>query len=145
VRRARTHGERETVNKRLRALRSEAIAALPKGNAGSSGVVLTVLETQINATAVAYSSEQKEAVRSAPDLKVETVTMPDIRKQEAKYRPALESARKFMSHPYENGWWRPVIRAFIVAHPNQIGADIEARNAGYVVYKQKPGTKPHGH
>ncbi len=115
------------------------------------------LDKEIQATAVAYSSEQRGALEGQTDipemgasprkLEVQTLALPPITGSTAT-RLLLKEARLIVAHPYDSDWWQSPVRRFATKFPDRLMNDIEARSQGVPLYRipgtaTKPG-HPHG-
>ena len=147
---ARRHDLREKANAALVAQRQlvfSALAGRSGVDVGASAALLYVLDQEVQATAVAYTSEQRAVLEgkqsvaemgNAPrGLTVAAVTLPPLTGTPATVALMTE-ARTLLAHPYENAWWEPHVRAFATAHRDQLINDIEARNEGVPLYRGAP-------
>lgn len=150
VQSARRHGQREQANAALSLQRQLVLSALAGRAivpADASAGLLYVLDQEVQATAVTYSSEQRavlEGTQSVPEmgpsprgLTVAPVTLPPLAGSPATIALMTE-ARTLLAHPYENTWWEPHVRAFAASHRDQLINDIEARNEGVPLCRRAP-------
>lgn len=156
VENARLHAARETVNARLIARRAELLRSLSQQRSIDSGVaaaLLYTLDQEIQATAVAYSSEQRNVLEgratltemgAAPrGLVVSQLTLPALTGSAALIR-LLSESRLILAHPYENNWWQPIVQTYAQKFASRLMNDIEARNEGVPFYRDSAGGS-HGH
>jgi hypothetical protein len=163
---ARRHDARAASNEQLRAFRARLLTVLattPTADRGLSASLLDLLDQEISFTQPTYTSEQRRLVegQSLPAsrrphvpglahpaaLRVHRFGMPDLattadgHARSPAHRALIAEARLLLDHPYENPWWRPIVRAYVAAHPAQLMADIEARNEGVPLFR-RPGAHP---
>lgn len=150
VQAARRHDQREQANATLTAQRQLVLSALAQrasAPANASAALLYVLDQEIQATAVAYSREQREVLEgrqsvaemggAAPPLSVAAVPLPALAGSAATVA-LMSEARMLLGHPYDNTWWEAPVRRFAAAHGDQLINDIEARNEGVPFYRGAP-------
>lgn len=145
---ATTHPQREAAHQDLIAARRDAFRVLA-ANPGLDPIlrasILVILDRQIQATAVAYTTRQRAILEGrqhiggspAPPttLQQSTVTLPSLASQPAHIRDMLQTSRNLITHPYEHNWWVTLVTNFIQQHPDQIANEIRARNLGYAVFR----------
>ncbi len=146
IREARTGAAREAANDKLAADRDRVFAGMlarPDLAIGTRIAILGVLDQELRETAVAYRTRQIDALGAAAAPRVEQMPLSDLTAERTP-TPAMvrlfETTREVFSHPYENGWWRPVVIEYAKKHRAILLASIEARNARYVTFpdKKKP-------
>jgi hypothetical protein len=150
VQAARRHDQREQAHATLTAQRQLVLTALAQRASASvtaGAALLYVLDQEIQATAVAYSSEQREVLEghrtlpemggAAPALTVAAVPLPPLAGSAATVA-LMSEARMLLAHPYENPWWEAPVRRYAAAHADQLRNDIEARNEGVPLYRGGP-------
>lgn len=156
VENARDHAARDRANATLRARRSEmllAFAQQPSLNSGLAAAMLHVLDQEIQATAVAYSTDQRNVLEgraSVPEMgtaargpAVTILILPPLTGTPA-VAALLTEARMLLSHPYDNLWWEPTVRAYATRFADHLRNDIEARNEGVPFYRDAAGGHGHG-
>lgn len=145
------HGDREELNNRLLSVRNKLIKDFSSNystwmlerNLRLSLFIL--INDEISKTAVSYTGNQKEILESdaskkieghkgAQELKSSTVNLPNLSTKSKKVRSLLEESRMILGHPYDSDWWVGHVKDYITNHPEQIKADIEARNGGYATF-----------
>jgi hypothetical protein len=157
VEKARTLDEREAANRRLLADRDRALEALAKHKGmddAAKATLLTAITRQVHVTSVSYSTRQRDVLagtRTEPDmpqtgrhLELSYVDLPGLDKETPAVRGLLQEARLLLNHPYESDWWHPIVTRYIEEYPRIVSASIEARNAGYLVFRRKGKTLPTG-
>jgi hypothetical protein len=94
------------------------------------------IDRELAAVAPAYPKEQIDILSSPTNpLAQQTLTLPSLANvANPAVKGLLETSRMIINHPYENNWWEPHVKKFLVDHPEQIAEEIRARNAGYVKF-----------
>lgn len=144
---ARVHADREVTNARLvtkRLAMLEALARNPGGEARMAVALLYVLDEEIQATAVTYTTEQRavlEGRRQVPEipnpvrLSVAHLTLPAVVGSTA-LTNLLNEARLLVNHPYADNWWEAHVRDYAQRFPDRLINDIEARNEGVPFFRR---------
>jgi hypothetical protein len=154
---ARRHSQRELTNAALAQQRQQMLIALarqPGLNAELGAILLYILNEEIQATAVTYSSEQRAVLEGRQTVQeigptprgitVSTLTLPPVTGSAA-MQALLNEARLLIAHPYDNNWWEPSVRQYAASFPARLINDIEARNEGVPSYRSAGGAGSHGH
>jgi hypothetical protein len=144
---ARRHLQREQANAGLVQRRAEMLNALarqPGLDSALGTTLLYALDKEIQATAVAYSSEQRavlEGGRSVPEmgaspnaLSVQTLNLPPVTGSPAT-QALLTESRLLVAHPYDSTWWEQPVRSYAQRFASRLINDIEARNEGVPLYR----------
>ena len=69
------------------------------------------------------------------NLKIENVALPALTGKSPAVQALLQESRKFLGHPYDDNWWEAAVKQFIKQHSPQMLSEIEARNAGYLLFR----------
>jgi len=157
VLRANTFELRQAANNALRQQRDASLhwLSLPstKSDAARSSLavpIIIMLEQEIANTDVAYTNDQRRVLAGQQNilppakrspLTVTPLNLPDLATgPEGKRSPGLiallKESRNLLTHPYEGNWWQSIVEEYITKHPEQILADIEARNTGVATFQQ---------
>jgi hypothetical protein len=151
--------ERARLHDELEKLQEEAGQVLlhrPTLDEGFKTMVLYILDSELDSTAVTYKPRQREILEgrqsipgvSRKSLPVQTLALPSLQDKRLYLRALLQTSRDLITHPHERSkggsWWRQIVRDFIRKHPKQLAAEIEARNKGYPLFRN-PGTLGQGH
>ena len=155
--RAPTHDEREAANKKLKYETNEFMLTLllePSMDSAFAAAVVVALQRQIQSTAVSWTKQQRDVregkihVLKDPKLltlSVENLPLPALTNKTPAVQQLLEESRKMMAHPYDGVWWKTAVSNFIKEHPEQMRAEIESRNAGYLLYRKAGDAGGHQH
>jgi hypothetical protein len=154
---ARQHADRESANAMLVQRRQEIVRALasrPTLDSGLAGSLLYLLDQEIQATAVSYSSEQRRVLEGRARLQemstssavptVSRLTLPQPTGSPATV-DLLNESRLLLAHPYESNWWQHHVRDYAQRFPDRLINDIEARNEGVPFYRTASGAPQEGH
>ncbi|HEV3037647.1 MAG TPA: DUF4157 domain-containing protein [Candidatus Angelobacter sp.] len=160
IQNARTHPQRDAANQSLRAFRTTLLSAFTNTPSLGSAFPLTalaILDDEIAATQVAYHSEQQNVLEgytrgtsqshvpslaTPQGLTVATLSLPSATfsfsggQRTANHVALIQLSRELLNHPDEGVWWKPLVRAYITTHSQQILADVEARNEGVPLFRR---------
>ncbi len=146
-----SHDEREAANLKLRQESGDLqwdLIKNPSIDAAFAAAVRIILQRQLESTAVSWTKQQRDVLEGRShvlqdtklfNLKTENVTLPGLTNKTPAVQQLLQESRKFLGHPYDDGWWKTTVNQFIQQHPAQMLSEIEARNAGYLLYRTSGG------
>ncbi|RZL43592.1 MAG: hypothetical protein EOP00_22470, partial [Pedobacter sp.] len=87
------------------------------------------IDRELAAVAPAYPKEQIDILSSPTNpLAQQTLTLPSLANvANPAVKGLLETSRMIINHPYENNWWEPHVKKFLVDHPEQIAEETQRR------------------